>query len=235
MTKIAILCPTMGRPEICKTMIESIIKTAFDMNSIIIYLGITEGDETKQAYIDLVKEYKERKLQIGLYEFPDWTLPMCHNKLSEIAKDQELHYGMGDDCLFVTPGWDKALIDAYEKLDNKIHVFSLLDNRDPKGMPASIITKAYIDAMGWRLPPYFMHWYCDTWTAEIAKACNILTHLKDYMLVHDKKSEQGIKDATYHRVRQRGGVDRDGWINQKCQHFLDVEKARLMEAICAVG
>lgn len=227
MSSIAILCPTMGRPEMCHTMIESVRKTAFDLKDIVFYLGLTEGDETKQKYMDMVLDYKSLNIKIGLYEFPDWTLPLCHNKLSEIAIDHELHFGVGDDNIFVTPGWDKALKESYDALTNKIHVFSLLDNRDPKGMPASIMTKAYIDAMGWRLPPYFMHWYCDTWTAEIARANNILTHLTEYMLVHDKQSEQGIKDATYNRIRNLGALDRDAYVDQNCKHWLGVEIERL--------
>lgn len=231
MPSIAILCPTMGRPDICKLMIESVRKTAFNLKDIIIYLGLTEGDETRDKYTDMVIKYKELNVQIGLYEFPDWTMPMCHNELSKIAAKHELHYGMGDDCMFVTPGWDQALVEVYEKLENKIHVFSLLDNRDSKGMPAPVITKAYIDVMGWRIPPYFMHWYCDTWTTEIAKACGILTHLKDYILVHDKRVEKGIMDDTYWRVRKRGAVDRDAYVDQNCHHWLEVEKERLRKAL----
>lgn len=227
MSTIAILCPTMGRPEICRAMIESVRKTAFELKDIVIYLGLTEGDEAKQQYMDMVLDYKGLNVKMGLYQFADWTLPMCHNKLSEIAEEHELHYGMGDDCLFVTPGWDAALKEKYEALENKIHVFSLLDNRDPLGMPAPVMTKAYIDAMGWRIPPYFMHWYCDTWTTKIAKACNILTHLTDYMLIHDKKSEKGIQDETYHRVRNRGAIDRDAYVDQHCQHWVNVEIERL--------
>lgn len=233
MTDIAILVPTMGRPVICSTMLDSIIGTANNLNSVFVLLGLTEGDECKKDYVDLVKKYKE-KMQIDLFEFPDWTLPMCHNVLSEIAIKHDLHFGVGDDQIFVTPGWDKALMDSYDALTNKIHMWSLLDNRDPKGMPAPIMSKEYIEAMGWRVPPYFMHWYCDTWSTEIAKANNILTHLTDYMLVHDKGPEKGVEDATFSRIRQRAGVDRDAWVDQKCHHFLDVEINRLKAKLHAV-
>lgn len=224
--KIALLCPTMGRPHIIPTMIESLFKTA-NVGNLFLYLGLTEGETEIEKYIEISKAATARGLKTNIYQFPDWTLPMCHNELSKIAMQHEIHFGVGDDSIFATPGWDEAVIEAYEKLENKIHVFSLLDNRDHEGMPAPIITRAYIEAMGWRIPPYFMHWYCDTWTTEIAKANNCLTHLKDYLLIHDKKAEQGVTDGTWSRIRSRGGIDRDHYIASRCSHFLEIEINRL--------
>jgi hypothetical protein len=132
-----------------------------------------------------------------------------------------------DDMIFETEGWDKALIDHYNALENKIHVFSLQDSRDIDGTPHIICTREYIEAMGYFLPPLFLHWYVDSWTAEIAKANGCFTHLRDYKLTHDKPSDQGKPDETHSRIRQFGWHERDKWVNDHCQHFLRHEKDRL--------
>lgn len=234
MTRIALLCPSYGRAEMCGLVMESVHKTAYDKKRLEIFIAITNGDAQERQYLDMAeKAASEFKLNINIVSYVDWTLTMCHNKLSEKAMNFELHFGIGDDTLFCTPGWDEALVKAYEALDNKIHMWSLLDNRDPKGMPAPIITREYIKAMGYRVPPIFMHWYADTWTTEIAKANNCITHLTEYLLFHDKQSEQGIKDEAYHRIRRRGGFERDFYVSETCKHFLEVEKKRLAKALAS--
>lgn len=232
MSKIAMLLTTFGRSEMCRIVLESISKTAFNKKNIGVFIGLSEGDKDIQKYTEMIKQScKEFGLDISVYIFRDWTLAMCHNVLSEKTMDYDLHFGVGDDTIFRTPGWDETIIKSYKALDNKIHMWSLLDNRDAKGMPAPCISREYIQAMGWRVPPYFMHWYCDTWTTEIAKANNCITHLTDYLLFHDKQSERGIKDEAYYRIRHRGGYERDSYMAESCKHFLEVEKKRLGKII----
>lgn len=156
------------------------------------------------------------------------------NDLAEFAKEYsnlKLFMLGSDDMYFETPGWDKALLDHYNALENKIHVYALRDSRDASGTPHPIVTREYIDAMGYFMPPIFLHWFIDTWTVEIAKANGVFTHMKDYLLVHDKPSDKGQGDETHNRIRQWGWHDRDKWVNEKCAHFLVQEKYRLSMAI----
>lgn len=227
MTRIAMLCPTMGRPQLLREMIDSVIRTADDIDNISIFLALTDCDDMIDEYRTIVGEKKELGFNISISIFPDWTLPMCHNMLAQRAASFDICFPVGDDLKFSTPAWDKALRDQYEALDNKIHVWSFLDSRDPEGNPAPAISREYIEAMGYLIPPIFMHWYCDTWTGAIARHAKCFTHLKEYLLVHDKKSEQGIEDETYNRIRRLGAVDRDTMVNQTCQHFLELEKTKL--------
>lgn len=153
------------------------------------------------------------------------------NDLAEHAATYEDHklFMLGsDDMWFGDYGWDKALIDHYNTLENKIHVYALRDSRDDNGTPHPIVTREYIEAMGYFVPPIFLHWFVDTWTVEIAKAKGVFTHLKDYLLIHDKPSDRGEADETHSRIRQWGWHERDKWVNDHCQHFLELEKERLM-------
>ncbi len=214
---IAILCPTRGRPEQLKRMVESVYATGSNKN--VVYYGFSFGDKVPE-------------LMPGVsHVFPD-MLPTAQkwNTLAEIAMEFPEHklFMLGaDDMIFETPGWDKALIDHYNGLENKIHVYALQDSRDENGTPHVIATREYIEAMGYFVPPIFLHWFIDTWTVEIAKANGCFTHLRDFTLKHDKPSDKGQPDETFSRIRQWGWHERDKYVAEKCSHFLEFEKTRL--------
>lgn len=215
---IAVLCPTRGRPEQLARMIKSAHETA--TQPVDIYLGMANGDI---GYSVIGRQ--------PIYQiFPD-NLPTAHkwNMLAENAMRNNHNLFMlgADDMVFETPGWDKALIDHYNKLENKIHVYSLQDSRDASGTPHPIVTREYIGALGYFLPPIFLHWYVDSWTVEIARSHNCFTHLKGYSLKHIKLSDEGKPDETHSRIREWGWHSRDKWVAEKCQHFLEFEKQRI--------
>lgn len=210
---IALLCPTRGRQKQYERMINSANATV--SSKINLYSATNDADTT----------YVER-------HFPqDCPTVYMWNRLAEDAHKKEknkLFMLCADDTIFTTPHWDETLIEHYNRLENKIHVYALQDSRDPLGTPHFFVTREYMDAMGYFVPPIFLHWFVDTWTVEIAKANNCFTHLTDYMLVHDKPNDRGEPDDTHNHIRRMGWLSRDEYVNEKCQHFLEVEKKRLM-------
>lgn len=226
MTSIAILVPTRGRPEQCRRMVESAHNTS--SNTMRVYLGLTQD-------IDGIDQCVSSPATITYRLFPD-GMPTVHkwNLLAQQAmKDPGVKLFMlaADDIIFETPCWDEALIKHYEGLENKIHVYHLRDSRDSAGTPHPIVTCEYIDAMGYMLPPIFLHWYVDTWTVAIAKSGGVFTHLDKFLLTHDKPSDRGQPDETHSRIRRMGFHERDSYVNQTCQHFLELEKQRLQKCM----
>lgn len=210
-------------------MAESAFATAYDRRNVRVYFYVADDDPERERYLHIEG--------CSGYRGPDWPIVQATNFLAaqEVMDNKNLFVLAGDDAVFATPHWDKALIEAYQALDNKIHVFSLLDSRDADGYPHPIITREYIEAMGYMVPPIFLHWYVDTWTVEIAKANNCFTHLKEYLLIHDKPSDDGKKDITHDRLRRIGWHVRDTAVDKECRHFLEVEKKRLAAAIKALN
>lgn len=224
---IAILCPTRARPELFKRMVESAHATASDIKNLRFYPALrTEDLDAYNPYLGCATR---------VHVMPD-GMPTCHkwNFMAEGARkeDNKLFMLAGDDMIFTTPFWDKALLDHYNALENKIHVYALRDSRDPAGTPHPIVSRQYIQAMGYFLPPIFLHWHVDTWTVEIAKANTCFTHLKDYQLVHEKPWDKGIADETHKFIHKMGWLNSDIWTNEHCRHLLETEKARLK---CAFG
>lgn len=237
---IAIICPTKGRPQQCKRMIESVIKTT--TTHITIYILI-QSQKDKEDYEVLgldnfIRGTKitvinnELKIENGednyLQNVPTGYL---WNKLalSAYTRNKEHKFFMlgADDMIFSTSGWDEKLINHYNLLGDKAHVYHLQDSRDIMGTPHPIVTREYIDIMGYFLPPLFLHWFVDSWTVKIAKANNCFTYFKAFSLIHEKPA---VSDETYENIRQLGWHDRDKYVDEKCQHFLNHEIKRFAEA-----
>lgn len=215
MTRIALLCPTRGRPEQCRRMVESARDTTIEGN-VKIFVG--QADE---FYKDLGP--------VMHVSMMDWPTVYSWNYLATLAlkTDASLFMLAADDMIFATPGWDAALIEHYEGLKEKEHVYALRDSRDPDGVPHPIVTREYMEAMGYFIPPVFLHWFADTWTVAIGKSNSCFTHLKDFLLIHDKPSDAGQPDETHSRIRRQGFHERDKYVNDTCQHYLEHEKKRL--------
>jgi hypothetical protein len=205
-------------------MIDSARATADE--PIEVFLGIaSEEGKYPQGYRDILAQ------QTLMEEMP--TVAITNYLADEAMKnpDNKLFMIVGDDAVFATKGWDTALKNEYDKLDNKIHVFSFKDSRSSDGTPHPIVTREFIDTMGYFCTPIFLHFFVDTWLVEMAKNSNCFTKLDDYLVIHDKGSDKGQSDETHTRLRNNGYKARDFYVQRKCQHFLDAEKLRLFDKI----
>lgn len=219
---IAILVPTKGRPDQLRRMVKSVARTA--ANPVYILIAPTYASDISLPDIS-------EKTRISAYDLPD-LLPTVQkwNYLADIAmmiEDVKLFMLGADDMYFDTPGWDTALLDHYNSLENKIHAYALQDSRDRDGTPHVCVSREYINAMGYFIPPIYLHWNVDTWTVAIAKANNCFKHFKNFSLVHSKPSDFGKPDETHSRIRDWGWRYRDAYVEKTCGHFLEVEKQRL--------
>lgn len=221
---IVLITPTRDRPELCKRMVDSARATADE--PIEVFLGIASNEG------NYPQEYRHILAQQALME--EMPTVAITNFLAEEAMrnlDNKLFMIVGDDAIFATKGWDTALKNEYDKLDNKIHVFSFKDSRSAEGTPHPIVSREFIEAMGYLCTPIFMHFFVDTWLVEMAKNSNCFTKLDDHLVIHDKDSDRGIPDNTHTRLRDNGCKARDFYVKNKCQHFLETEKRRLFDKV----
>jgi len=220
---IALLCPSMGRADKCARMVLSVYNTT--SQNIQIYIAVPENEFS--LYKQTLRLPESNRVGICLVVIPDQPTVHKWNSLAELAMTQEHNKFFmlaADDMIFSTPNWDEALA---EKYNAKPHIYAFRDSRDAFGTPHPIATREYIEAMGWFLPPLFMHWFCDSWTVQIAKANNCFTHLLDYMLIHEKPSDKGLTDETHNRIRRNGWRERDKWVEEKSRDVLEIYKGKL--------
>lgn len=227
---IAILVPSRNRVEQCKRMVQSVIDTS--ESEIIIYLGVDDVDEYRE-----VAHMSDGRVTVTRVQLPD-GMPTAHkwNLLAEMAMRhpvKKLFMLGSDDIVFSTPLWDRALIEGYNLHRGKPHVWALQDSRDEFGYPHPIVNREYIDTMGWFMPPYFLHWQIDKWTVKMATTCGCFSHYRDYLLIHDKPSDQGNPDETFLKIRSQGWRERDEWVEKKSHHVLSEDLRRLGRATTA--
>ena len=209
---ISLLCPTRARPKQCLRMIESAYETA---GCDIEILVARQRDDTT--------EY-DRRIQSMMV--PNWSTVMSWNWLATQASGELLMLA-ADDMYFKTQGWGTDIEEHYNSLGDKRHVYHLRDSRDASGTPHPIVSREWMDCLGYFIPPIFFHWYCDTWTVNQAKETGKFTHLDNFILVHDKPSDTGHGDATHNGIRNAGWPARDKFVNDTCKRFYELEKERL--------
>lgn len=218
---VAILVPSKGRPHQCNRMVQSAYNTS--KGKVQIYILV--GPEEFHIYQDALQLVEGDRVGVVLISGAEYTTVHKWNKLAALAfsqKDIDFFMLGSDDIIFATDGWDeKLLVKEYP------HVYHFQDSRDVSGTPHPIVNRNYISALGYFLPPIFMHWFCDKWTVEIAREANCFTHITEISLIHDKPSDVGLADETHSGIRRKGWHERDVWTEKSCQHFLQVEKDRL--------
>lgn len=223
---IALLCPSKGRPEKLQRMVQS----AYDTTTSKVQIFVAVSPEEFESYKAVLNIPENDRVGLVIVTMPELSpTGFKWNKLAELAmtQDNKLFMIAGDDMIFDTPAWDEALLCRRESFADKIEVFALQDSRDKDGTPHPIISREYIEAMGYLIPPIFLHWHIDTWTVEIARASSRFTHLRDYKLIHDKPSDKGEPDATHTGISSYGWKQHDDYINKKMQSCLLNEKMRL--------
>lgn len=231
---IHIITPSRGRPEKLKRMWQSALQTAAEPDKLFLHYGIHVEEEQAYGTCLMLDPNSGFRGATQMYFVKDWGTVHSVNFLAAQAMtydDCRLMYLVGDDTIFSTPCWDTALRNEYATLKNKVHIFSLLDSRDENGTPHPVVTREFWNAMGYLACPIFMHWYADSWLVEVAKSNGCFTHLKEYLLIHDKDSDRGKPDWTHQRIRNNGWKDRDYYLNEKCQHLLDAERCKLNLAL----
>lgn len=194
---ISILCPTRGRPENVKRLLESLKATCAAEPEVIFYQD--EDDET-------VLEVGDCRVIRG----PRRTLSACWNECAKVATRDILMVG-ADDIVFKTKGWDTIVEEAFAKSTDKILMAFGDDGAWGDRLATHpIVHRKWFEAIGYITPPHFSADYCDTWIYEIAQAINrkvYLPFVNEHLHPVWNKAEM---DATYQDKYQRLEKDEVG-------------------------
>jgi len=215
---ISILCPSRGRPELAKRMVDSALTTAGAPIEIILYLN--EDDPKLEEYKRLINA---QYYQIG----PDRSPCYSWNKLAEQAKGDIL-FLMGDDPEFKTQGWAEMVEKAFDQFPDRIAcVYPYVPGLKMTNNPHFCVHKNWVNALGYFVPPQFWHWYVDTWTRSVAKKIGRYVCLENFPLsiIIDPA------DDTTARADRLSLRERDHWIWDATARHRDADVATLKEFI----
>ena len=190
--KISILCPTRGRPENVKRLIESLRETATVMPEVVLY--VDEDDIAPD--VDAVIVRGERI-----------TLSKCWNRCAEAATG-EILMQCGDDVVFRTKGWDDEVRRAFAAFEDRL-IFVHGDDGvyQHRFGTHGFVHRKWIEAVGYFSPPYFSSDFGDTWLNEVANRINrriYLPFLTEHLHPLTGKAEW---DKTHKERIERGKQD----------------------------
>ena len=168
------------RPELCRTMIKSFLKTS-SIAQLFIY--ICEDDIYVEEYKKLIKEFPKVLFTIGRHLF----IAEVSNTL-RLNFDAEYYQMVNDDHLFIGKGWDVDMVTELDKHDgwrlaacympeelmvgdkNALGPSEPRENFIPINAPtAEIFSKKIIDVLGFYNVPGFKQYGCDGYIMELGE------------------------------------------------------------------
>lgn len=225
---------------LAKRMIDTAYKTASDPKNIEFLIYLNDDDLTLDDY---KKHIDKKHYTIG----PNQSTCYSWNQLAEKAK-HEILFLAGDDIQFMTKEWDSNIIKLFEKFPDKICMAApfdgngkgngtaLLTNEEPYqlkenervGSPHFAVHKNWMKALGYFVPPFFWHWYVDTYNQTVAKKLGRCFYLTK-TLIQAKK----VFDDTAVLVRKNLNINvRDEYVWNKIKdRHLDADVKKLQEFI----
>lgn len=233
---ISILCPSRGRPELAQRMIKTINDTASDVKNIEIKLYLNDDDTRLERYKELIKE---KYYTIGPNQSPAYSW----NLLAEQAK-HDILFLAGDDIMFKTPNWDVKIKECFDVYEDRICMVVPWDGKTkdwqkelpnqprvhvPQGIrigsPHFAVHRNWQKALGYFVPPFFWHFYVDTYTQKVANHLDRLIFLPEVQVKAKK-----IFDDTANNVRKFLNIhNREDyvWSKVRDRHVkLDVEELK---------
>ena len=177
---ISICTPTRNRPEEFKKFSQSVWETVSDANNVEISIYRDTDD-------DSIYEYSGNYiLTIGKRMFPDALYNECHK-----AATGPIYVFCPDDMLFLSHGWDKMMMDAFDKSKDKI-IFAYLNDDYARSNYCIVggVHKNWVDTVGYFFNPAICRGG-DVIINRIAKKLDRRAylrnaHIKDTKIITDK-------------------------------------------------
>ena len=215
---ISFCCPSRGRPELAKRLVDTATATQTGKTEFLFYLN--EDDTTLEKYKDLLDE---KHYTVG----PNQSTCYSWNLMARKAK-HDIVMLMGDDVQIQTQGWDNIIVNEFNRYQDKILMVVPSDGRmkgtlkydmdEPnlwpdKPLPAAhfAVHKNWINTLGYLAPPFFWHWHVDSYTQKVARKLGRCLYLPTVVFKAKK-----MFDDTGEQVRKHLNINnRDNFVWDK--------------------
>lgn len=150
---------TRGRPEILRKTVERTVANLSDPESRLVVLADEDDAGTAALKFDdprVVLDVRPREDSIGA------------KSNRTMAMEWDVYFHMTDYAPYVTPGFDKLVLDAASVFPDGIGVvYNHMANLSFSF--ANGITRRLAEKMGYVYPEYFPYWFVDHWLDDIAR------------------------------------------------------------------
>ena len=226
---ISLLCPSRGRPKKLERLIKSIANTATFPSRIEILIYVDDDDPEKFEYLlshkNLVIEpLISRLANIELLVDEPFRTPILNNILAERAQGNILMI-TNDDQVFRDKNWDIRIDEEVSKFPDEIYCMWFNDGRyQEKICTFPILSRKWIDTIGYIEPFLFEHFNCDLWTWQIGQMVDRLNYIPDILVEHlHPDTGKSKTDLTTERnlKGRRPEIDRNSFAKFERYRILD--------------
>ncbi len=194
---ISILCPTRGRPENVRRLVESIHSKA-DQPVLCEILFYVDNDDLT------FPEEVEHRQSVRVFRGPNVWISNAHNFLYVQAKGS-IFFSAGDDMIFQTQGWDSLVRETFRLIPDGIGLIFGNDLGTHAGKIAThgFFHRKWVEALGtWVQPGRGSLW--DKWSTENARLLKRLFYIEGLIIEHRHYRQSALGatfDDTYARIR----------------------------------
>jgi hypothetical protein len=194
--KIAVLCPSRGRPELAKRMEDSFYANSSDAT---VFFYLNDDDER-------LGDYKVRHRYVR-HNSPTHATPIAFatNHLYQIVRDShewDAFLFCGDDALLKTEGWDTSVDIRSCIYKDGIWAAGFYDGREFDSYPHPMVSRRWAEVLGYVVPPWQLHWGIDTVTQKMAESIKRFIKFDSIWLDHETcKTGKTVVDDTHRGVR----------------------------------
>jgi hypothetical protein len=215
---ISFCCPSRGRPELAKRLVDTATETQYGETEFLFYLN--DDDPKLEQYKDLLDEklYTVGPNQSTCYS---WNL-MCDKATNDVVML------MGDDVRVQTKDWDKLIVNEINKYvdrilmvvpsDGRIKTSGKLGNEpklwgdEPLGAAHFAVHKNWTNTLGYLAPVFFWHWHVDSYTQKVARKLGRCLYLPTVQF----KAKKIINDDAGKQIRKNFNINlRDNYVWKK--------------------
>jgi hypothetical protein len=173
--RVAVLCPTRGRDNLCATLIDSVIGTS--EADVILYVD----DDDISRPTGLGKYGNRVHVVVG----PRLGPCKATNALVSEYPEYSAYGFVPDDCTMMSMGWDAYLLEKLAAFPGRIGVVSPAFNHEPFGQCVDIpfVSSEWVDTLGWFSHPKFQHWCGHTLLAVLGHCTELVFAPKDQFYI----------------------------------------------------
>ena len=201
MKNYSLLCPTRGRVEGTLRFVESAVRTARNPERLNFLFYVDNDDPEKERYHVSIASLKDRLKYFGSIEIlqgPRVGVPQAVNLLSKKSFGEVLLYS-SDDQFYKDDEWDQRLEEEIVKHLDLIFCIWFNDAWESDNFCTfPIVSRRWVDILGYFMFPFFEHFFSDTWVWMLAKSIDRAIYIPDVMVEHMHwKLGKSEKDKTY--------------------------------------
>lgn len=166
---ISILCPTRNRPRAVRRTVASASQTAAGPLEFVFY---TDDDTTGSVPPDVEHMPNVRVLTGPRLVMTDLWNPCWHAAAGPVFMQAD------DETMFETPGWDQAVLAAFDDWPDRIGLVYGWDGIQPDTFGThGFLHHRWTDALGYFTPPHFSCDHGDTWLNDLAAMIGRKRHI----------------------------------------------------------